>query len=168
MTCYFWELAMKTLLKIVAGTLICLVLVLLVLRITGLDPKGARPGLWLTGNLVTTPVADWSFADKIQTIQLQTRTWYLLPHSVNIGCAYYNGHLYVGSIYMRPGVKYRWNADVIRDPRVRLKIGNQLYDRTLSYVTDPAEKVGVMQNKYKDAKLLSRNLTSNMFRVSDN
>ena len=159
---------MKTLLKVAGAILVCLVLLLLVLRITGLDPKGLRPGLWLRGDLVTTPVADWSFADKIQTIQLQTRTWYLLPHSVNIGCAYYNGHLYVGSIYMRPGVKYRWNADVIRDPRVRLKIGNQLYDRTLSYVTDPAEKVGVMQNKYKDAKLLSRNLTSNMFRVSDN
>jgi hypothetical protein len=159
---------MKTLGKIIVGILVCLLLVLLVLRITGLDPKGVRPGLWLTGNLVTSPVADWSFADKIQTIQLQTRTWYLLPHSVNIGCAYYNGHLYVGSIYMRPGVKYRWNADVIRDPRVRLKIGNQLYDRTLSYVTDPTEKTAVMQKKYKDAKLLSRNLTSNMFRVSDN
>jgi hypothetical protein len=160
---------MRTLGKIIVGVLVCLLLVLLVLRITGLDPNGTRPGLWLRGNLVTTPVADWSFADKIQTIQIQTRTWYLLPHSVNIGCASYNGHLYVGSIHVRPGVKYRWNADVIRDPRVRLRIGNELYDRTLSLVTDPAEKAAMMQKKYKETQLLSsRNLTSNMFRVSDN
>jgi hypothetical protein len=160
---------MKTLGKIIVGIVVCLLLALLVLRITGLNPNGTRPGLWLTGNLVTTPVADWSFADKIQTIQIQTRTWYLLPHSVNIGCAYYNGHLYVGSIHVRPGVKYRWNDDVLRDPRVRLKIGDQLYDRTLSYVTDPAEKTAVMQKKYyMDPTLLTRNLPSNMFRVSDN
>jgi len=158
---------MKMLGKIIVGILGCLFLVLLVLRITGLDPKGVRPGLWLTGNLVTTPVANWSFADK-QTIQLQTHTWYLLPHSVNIECTVYNGHIYVGSVQYRPGVKYRWNNDVLRDPQVRIRIGNNLYDRTLSYVTDPVEKAGVMAAKYKDPKRLSPNLTSNMFRVSDN
>ena len=55
---------MKTLGKIIVGVLICLVLALLVLRVTGLDPKERRPGLWLTGNLVTTPVTHWSFTDK--------------------------------------------------------------------------------------------------------
>jgi hypothetical protein len=38
---------------------------------------------------------------------------------------------------------------VARDPHVRLKIGNQLYDRTLSVVTDPAEKAAVLQAKAK-------------------
>ena len=159
---------MKTLGKIIAGIVVCLLLVLLVLRITGLNPNGTRPGLWLTGNLVTAPVTDWSFADSIQTIQIQTHTWYLLPHSVNIGLTYYNGHLYVGSIHYRPGVKYRWNEDVLRDPHVRLKIGEQLYDRTLSTVTDPDEKAAMMKKKYKDSPRLSQNLPSNMFRVSDN
>lgn len=176
---------MKTLLKIVAATFICLVLLLLVLRFTGFEPRTCSniyeswtcklPGLWLRGNLVTTPVTDWSFTDKIPTIKLQTHTWYLLPHSVNIGCVYYNGHLYVSSVYMRPDVKYRWNEDVIRDPRVRLKIGNQLYDRTLTYVTDPAEKAAVSQaksKKYWDMEPLFHNLppntTANVFRVPNN
>jgi hypothetical protein len=176
---------MKTLWKIVAGTLVCLVLVLLVLRITGFEPRGCPniyvswtcrlPGLWLKGDPVTTPVTDWSFTDKIPTVKLQTHTWYLLPHSVTIGCVYYNGHLYLSSVYMRPGVKYRWNEDVIRDPRVRLKIGNQLYDRTLIHVTDPVEKAGVFQAKFKKYSAIeplfqnvSPDTTSNVFRVPDN
>jgi hypothetical protein len=158
---------MKILGKIIGALLVCLVLALLVLRITGLDPKGLRPGLWLKGNLVTTPVADWSFADK-KTIQLQTRTWYLLPHSINMEPVTYNGHLYLGSVHYRPGFKYRWNDDLLRDPHVRLKIGNQVFDRTVTLVTDPAEKASVMAKKYSaNPKLLSPNLQSTFFRVDD-
>jgi hypothetical protein len=175
---------MRTLLKVGGSILVCVVLLLLILRTTGLEPRGCSniyeswtcrlPGLWLKGDLVTTPVTDWSFTEKIPTIKLQTHTWYLLPHSVNIGCVYYNGHLYVSSVYMRPGVKYRWNEDVIRDPRVRLKIGNRLYDRTFSYVTDPSEKAAVSQakaKKYWGVEPLFHNLppdtTTNVFRVSE-
>ncbi len=176
---------MKTLWKVVAATLICLVLALAVLRITGFEPRTCSniyeswscrlPGLWLRGDLVTTPVTDWSFTDKIPTIKLQTHTWYLLPHSVNIGIVYYNGHLYLSSVYMRSEVKYRWNENVLRDPRVRLKIGNQLYDRTLTYVTDPAEKAAVLQAKSKKYwsieplfHTLPPNATAKVFRVQDN
>lgn len=74
--------------------------------------------------MVTAPVTDWSFAANVPTVKLPTHTWYLLPHSVNVGCTYHDGHLYVSSVYMRPDVKYRWNQDVLRDPRVRIKIGN--------------------------------------------
>src|ERR1035441_451779 len=109
---------MKTLGEIIVGVLICLVLVLLVLSVTGLDPKDRRPGLWLKGDLVTTPVTDWSFTDKIQTVKVQTRTWYLLPHSVTTFCVAYNGQLYLTSVY-RPGIEYphgrNWNANVARD-----------------------------------------------------
>jgi hypothetical protein len=172
---------MKTLGKIVVGILVCLVLALLVLRITGLDPKGLRPGLWLKGDLVTTPVTDWSFAEKAPFISIQTRTWYLLPHSVNISCLSYNGHLYISSVGYRPGVKYRWNDDLIRDPHVRIKIGNQLYDRSATLVTDPAEKEAVLDAKVKrsmesnptnpeltPAMLASPNVRKVVFRISDN
>ena len=37
----------------------------------------------------------------------------------------------------------------MRDPRVRLKIGDQLFDRTLSLVNDPAEKTAVLEVKGK-------------------
>src|ERR1700740_2059120 len=37
-------------------------------------------GFWLPGDLVKTPVTDSSFTDAIPTVQIETRTWYLLPH----------------------------------------------------------------------------------------
>jgi hypothetical protein len=38
---------------------------------------------------------------------------------------------------------------VARDPHVRLKIGDNIYDRTLVYVTDPEIRAAVIQNKRK-------------------
>jgi hypothetical protein len=38
---------------------------------------------------------------------------------------------------------------VARDPHVRIKIGNQLYDRTLALVSDPAERAAVNEAKFK-------------------
>lgn len=102
------------------------------------------PGLWLKGDPVTTPVTDWSFTDKIPEIKIQTQTPYLLPHSVTIWCAVYNGNLYVTSARGR-----EWVEDIIRDPHVRLKIGEQVFDRTMSIVNDPAEKAAVMEAKAK-------------------
>src|ERR1700676_14416 len=142
------EPAMKRLLKIVGGILVCLALLLAVLRITGLNPHDGIPGLWLTGDLVTTPVADWSFTDKVPTIKLQTQSRFLLPHSVTINCLAYKGQLYVSSTHPA-GAPRSWDENVMRDPHVRIKIGDKLYDRTLVLVTDPAEKDGVVQVKEK-------------------
>ena len=155
---------MKTLLKIGGSILICLILLLLAARVTGFEPRDCRnvraswtcavPGLWLKGNLVTTPVDDWSFTDQYAHLKVQTRTWYLLPHSVTTDFATYNGQLYIESTYPA-GVEYphgrSWNEHVARDPHVRIKIGDQLFDRTLLLVTDPAEKEAMVQakgNKY--------------------
>jgi hypothetical protein len=151
-----WELTMKTLLKVIGAILACLVLVLVILRFTGFGPHGGTPGLWIKGKLVTTPVADWSFTDKYPTIELQTGTWYLLPHSVTINCISYNGQLYLVSAYP-PTTRHDWNDYVMRDPHVRLKIGDQLYDRTVSLVTDPTVKAGVLQarrTKYPRLRVL--------------
>ena len=143
---------MKTLLKVLGVILICLVLVLVVTRITGLEPTLRRPGLWLKGELVTTPVADWSFTDQVQNIQIQTNSWYLLPHSVTIDCVSYKGQLYLFSSYAA-GLTYphgrRWNEDVARDPHVRLKIEDKLYDRALALVNDPAEHEAVREATFK-------------------
>ena len=95
-----------------------------VLRITGLDPHGRIPGLWLSGELVTTPVTDWSFTENVPTIKLQTQTRFLLPHSVTINCLDYNGQLYVSSVYPA-GTPRSWNDNVMRDPHVRIKIGDK-------------------------------------------
>jgi hypothetical protein len=139
---------MKRLLKTVGATFVCLILLLIVLRIIGLEPHDRIPGLWLKGNVTNTPVTDWSFTDNIPVIQIQTQTPYLLPHSVNINCLDYNGQLYLVSVFPA-GTTHTWNDNVIRDPHVRLKIGDNVYDRTVSLVTDAAEQEGVMEARHK-------------------
>src|SRR5580698_2400120 len=145
---------MGKLVKIVGYTIIVLVAVLLLLSVTGFEPKGCpptdrsfsckMPGLWIKGDPVTTPVADWSFTNKIPEIKIQTQTPFLLPHSVTIWCAVYNGNLYVTSYRGR-----LWVEDIVRDPSVRLKIGDQVFDRTFLIVNDPDEKAAVLQAKGK-------------------
>lgn len=164
---------MKTLLKIVGAILGCLVLLLVVFRITGFGPHGRTPGLWLSGTLVTTPVTDWSFASKYRTLEIQTRSWYGLPHSVTTNCVLYDGQLYVDSIY-RAGMHYpngrSWNENIARDPHVRIKLGNQLYDCTLVHITDPAVIAGVLQAKSIKYPLLKvpANGTVEIFHVVGN
>ena len=150
---------MKTVLKVAGVTLICLVLLLVVFSITGLEPRQRTPGLWLKGTLITTPVADWSFTNQVSTVEVQTRSWYLIPHSVTTYCVAYQGQLYLDSFYP-PVAEYphgrSWNENVARDPHVRLKIANSLYDVTLSHDTDPADKAIVLQlvaKKYPDLKI---------------
>lgn len=154
---------MKRALKIGGIVLGCIILLLLVLRITGFEPRECPtagvsltcrlPGLWLRGNPATAAVADWSFTDNYQTVKVQTRDRLFLPYSVTTYCVSYNGKLYLTSVY-GPGLpKYprgrHWNENVARDPHVRIKIGDQLFDRTLVYVTDPAERAAVIRNKAK-------------------
>jgi hypothetical protein len=149
---------MKNPLKIIGsvaiGVIGVIVVLLLVLRVTGLEPKDCQPtdkslsckvpGLWLKGKPVAEPVTDWSFTNQVKVIKIQTQTPFLLPHSVPIWCAVYNGNLYVTSYRGR-----LWVEDIIRDPHVRLKIGDQVFDRTLTVIDDPAQKEAVLQAKGK-------------------
>lgn len=123
---------------------------LIVLRVVGLEPRERRPGLWLTGEVVTASVSDWSFTDAHQTIFVQTRSWYGLPHSVTVTCTAYDGRLYLTATYP-PGQEFPrdrlWNRNAMRDPHVRLKIGTKVYAGTLALVTDGAEKDAVLAAK---------------------
>src|ERR1700691_3725887 len=93
---------------------VVLALALLTLRVTGLDPESldlnqlrahhmiARPGLWLKGEVVTTPVTDWSFVEQIphpgrslNTVLVETRTPYFIPHSVRTMPTVRNGALFI-------------------------------------------------------------------------
>jgi hypothetical protein len=162
-TAYVSESYVRALLKVGGSILICVVLLLLTARVTGFEPGACAnpgvtwtcrvPGLWLRGNVVTTPVSDWSFTDGIQTVKVQTRDRFGFPHSIGTYCVFFNGQLYLTSVYA-PGLPAyphgrRWNENVARDPHVRIKIGDQLYDRTLVYVTDPDERAAVIRNKAK-------------------
>jgi hypothetical protein len=63
---------------------------------------------------------------------------------VTIWCAVHDGNLYVTSYRGR-----QWVENIIRDPHVRLKIADKVFDRTLSIVDNPAEKAAVLQAKGK-------------------
>ena len=119
-----------------------------VLVVSGcVDPKDRRPGLSLSGEVEKAPVTNWSFMEGQREIFLETRTWYGIRHSVTVVCAVHNGALYVPSIYYDGG-EYpdarHWHRNVARDPRVRLEIGDRLYERRAVLVTDPAEWSAVL------------------------
>ena len=89
------------------------------------------------------------------------------PHSVTVNCISYNGQLYLTSVYPAGARTRSWNDNVMRDPHVRIKIGDQLYDRTLALVTDAAEQEGVLQarhKKYPELKVPA-NATIHVFHV---
>jgi hypothetical protein len=147
---------LKAVAKLAGGIVIFLVLLLVILRITGFNPigdtpgPGNYPGLWLSGEVVKSPVTDWSFATRYQTDKVQTRTWYMIPHSVTTGFIVYHGQLYLTSNFAagRPFPQSKsWVANVVRDPHVRLKFGNNLYDCVLSHVTDPEERAAVLGSR---------------------
>ena len=133
-----------------AGVAIVIVLVvpMTTLRIFGYEPQDRSPGLWLSGELVTDAVSDWSFSDQVDEIFVQTRTPYLIPHSVTTYCVTYNEQFYLFSAYYGGGNfpdARRWNQNVVRDSRVRLKIGGQLFDQRLIYVDNESIRRPVHQ-----------------------
>ena len=107
------------------------------------SPHDRRPGTWLSGELVEEPVGDWSFTDEVQEIFVETRTWYGIPHSVTTVCAADGASLYVPSVYFEegefPDARF-WNRNVVRDPRVRLQIGERLYEAQAVLVEGAAER----------------------------
>ncbi len=125
-----------------------LLLLPIALLLASCEPQDRRPGLWLSGELVEAPVADWSFTDEVPEIFVETRTWYGIPHSVTTVCVAHGGSLYVPSVYFEggefPDARF-WNRNVARDPRVRLKIGERLFEREAVLVEDPDEWNGVLE-----------------------
>ena len=147
----------------VVGTLV--VVSLLTLRVTGLEPqyidpsspafaesgRTAWPGLWLKGEVVREAVTNWDWANDVSdpirknSIMLETRTWYGIPHSVTISPTARGDKLYIGGTEQDfrlqkefPDSKAWW-ANIVRDPRVRMKIDGKIYEMTVSLIADRAE-----------------------------
>jgi len=148
---------------LIAGALV--LLPLLTLRVVGLEPRyidprseafvesdrTAGPGLWLTGELVREPVMNWDWVNEVNdpirgnSIMLETRTWYGVPHSVTINPVARGDKLYLsgseqGSRLQKefPDSKAWW-TNIERDPRIRLKIDGKVYEMTVALVADRAE-----------------------------
>jgi hypothetical protein len=99
-----------------------------------IEPIGPLPGGRLGGEVVREPVNDWSFTDAHDTIAVETRPDD--PYSVTVWCFTHGGHLYVPS---RDPQEKTWVKYVLADDRVRLKIGDKIYERRAVRVTDQAE-----------------------------
>lgn len=136
---------------------------LLTLRVTGFPPghpsagdyvnagRSARPGLWLAGEVVSEAVTNWDWVNQYSdafaedATELETRTWYGIPHSVTVLLVPRGDKLYLQSsaqtFRLNKEFPYGkvWWRNVERDPRVRLKIGGKIYEMTVVLIQDRAE-----------------------------
>lgn len=101
----------------------------------GAGPCGPITGGRLSPDLAPAPpAADWSFTDEVSTIQVETKPGD--PLSVTTWCFTDGPNLYVPS---RGAEEKAWVQNVLADPRVRLRIGDSVYDMRAARVTDEAE-----------------------------
>lgn len=110
------------------------------------QPIGPVPGGRLSGEVVATPVDDWSFASAVETIQLESDPDD--PYSVNIWFVAQGARLWVAA---GGGGKSSWAKHLLADPRVRLRIDGKIYERKAIRVTLQAEIDEVLvlyQTKY--------------------
>jgi hypothetical protein len=98
------------------------------------------PGGVLRGEVVETPVTDWSFVDASH-IALEVRP--TDPYSVNVGYVVRGGRLYVD-----PAEGRRWLACIRDDPRVRVRVDGRVYAARATLVTDEAERAGFEQDRF--------------------
>lgn len=105
------------------------------------DPAERRPGTRLSGELAANQDTDWAFLEGRTRAWVETRTWYLVRHSITVSAWSADGTLYVGC---RQCDTKRWPRNVARDDRVRIKIGNAIYERRATRITDPAERQAVL------------------------
>ncbi|HBP99666.1 MAG TPA: hypothetical protein DD672_04205 [Gammaproteobacteria bacterium] len=154
---------------------------LLTLRVTGFPPghpsagdyvnagRSARPGLWLAGEVVSEAVTNWDWVNQYSdafaedATELETRTWYGIPHSVTVLLVPRGDKLYLQSsaqtFRLNKVFPYgkAWWRNVERDPRVRLKIGGKIYEMTVVLVQDRAEVAQLRGGKDPIVKALDAN-----------
>ncbi len=113
---------------------LCLVLAL------GCGPMGPIPGGRLSGAVGAADVDDWSFAQGVEKAQLETRPDD--PHSVNCWVAHVGDRLYVPTSMIlgsKVPSERSWVGHVTQDPRVRIRLGQQVFERIAVRVSDDQE-----------------------------
>jgi hypothetical protein len=96
-------------------------------------------------------VTDWDWVSDVNdpvrgnSIMLETRTWYGIPHSVMINPTPRGDKFYIGGSERDSRLEKEfphskaWWANIERDPRVRMKIDGKIYEMTVALVADRAE-----------------------------
>jgi len=105
----------------------------------------------LAGAVSQQPVGDWSFTDSVEIVQLETRPED--PYSVHIYGVGSGGAFYVASQGWRLGVgsggDARWVTHIADDPRVRLRVGETLYELEATRVEGKTELARVRTLYYE-------------------
>lgn len=128
--------------KRVAVLVAVIVVVLCILAIyLPVDPVERRPGTGLSGELAADQNTDWAFVEGRTRAWVETRTRYLVPHSITVSAWADDGKLYVGC---RQCDTKTWPRNVARDNRVRVKIGDSVYERRAIRIKNPAERAAVL------------------------
>ena len=96
-------------------------------------PFGWIPGGRLDGDVVAAPVEDWSFTHEVQKIQVETKP--AAPYSVNVACVAKGPNLWITA----GSHSSKWAQNLLDDPRVRVRVGEKIYELHAVQVTDPAE-----------------------------
>lgn len=125
-------------------------------------------GFYLSGDVVTTHVTDWSFSDAFHDIKIETRTPFLVRHWVSSYVARSDDRIFLFSDYFAPApgktdLRDRfpearfWNRMVLRDPRIRLKIGERVFEARAYALTDPNDSLvevarQAFWNKYAEVR----------------
>ena len=94
------------------------------------DPIYLISGKRLSGNELPYP-ANWSMCNDHPTIAVEARVED--PHSVTTVCFLHDGDLIVPAMN---GSEKQWPAMVVRDPRIRVKIGDAVYPARADRLTD--------------------------------
>lgn len=113
-----------------AGVLGALVIVAGALYAFRTDPIFMVSGKRLSGEELPYP-SDWSACNDHQTVAVETRMDD--PHSVTTICFVHEGDLVIPAMN---GSEKEWPAHVVRDPRVRVKIGDHVYPARAERMTE--------------------------------
>ncbi len=98
------------------------------------------PGGALSGEVVSEPPADWSFADD-SVVHLETRPD--RPYSVEL-----NYVLEDGKLFIDPAEGRVWFDYLREDPRVRVRFGEKVYLATAVLVGKPGELADFPPDRY--------------------
>jgi hypothetical protein len=90
------------------------------------------PGGALEGTTAAVPES-WAFTDEVTTVQLETRP--AEPYSVNIWATAVGESLYVHAGTNRSA----WVEHIEADPKVRLRVGDSIYELAAARVVEQAE-----------------------------
>jgi len=135
-----------------------LVLLTLGALVAGCQPQDVRPGLWLGGENVSSPVEDWRFTDQIEEVFIETRPWYGIPHSTTIWCVQVGNELFIGSYGEK---KKFWEINILRDYRAKIGIMGKIYDVAVTRLDDAAVHRSVTmayQRKYDMAEVFGKKI----------